>query len=139
MTETKRGNWTWENTGGGVMAWTLDAWIISGTKGNTRRDDDRCVLTLSFWDDNLFCECDSQSAAIDLVEKGIVVYTVEGEDPAECTVREWAEANADCDDALYALFELFESNTGTVVSCGGGAAPLVRLTLRIGGAKAGAE
>lgn len=116
-------DWTWEDTGGGVMRWTLGGFVIGGPAGGDPVEGGRCFVSHLANEHENAVEFPNPEAARHAVTSMLVEMAFEGEPNEVLALTEWMAANeedADCADAAMAML----CDPNVVTRFGGGAAPL---------------
>ena len=124
MKETTTNGWRWEDTGGGVMRWTLDGFAIAGLEGAEPTEGRPCLVSHAANGHETAVEFPNPEAARLAVTAAIVESSVE-DDPVwvASPFTEWMSANDESPDCADAAMRLLRDRDA-VVYIGGGAAPL---------------
>ena len=120
---TQRDEWKWENTGGGVMRWTLGGFVIGGPAGADPVEGKPCFVSHFANGHEHAVSFPSPEAAREAVATAMVEVSDE-DDPCWVAypLTEWMAANeedSDCADAAMRVLR----DPNDVVWLGGGAAP----------------
>ena len=117
-------DWKWEDTGGGVMRWTLEGFVIAGPEGAAPTEGKPCLVSHAANGHEHAVEFPDPEAARQAVTSAMVEMSDEDDPDWDASpFTEWMAANdesPDCADAAMTLLR----DRDAVVYIGGGAAPL---------------